>query len=71
MAAGNWGAPEAVPYLAALLQDPSPPVRGHAAWALGRIGTSGAHRALEDAAGREADTAVQEEIELAKKEAEK
>jgi epoxyqueuosine reductase len=34
---GNWGSPEAVPALAAALNDEEPLVRGHVAWALGRI----------------------------------
>ena len=46
VALGNWGAPEAVPVLAAALADQEPLVRGHAAWALGRIGTEGALQAL-------------------------
>lgn len=37
VAAGNWGAPDAIAPLADLLHDPNPLVRGHAAWALGRI----------------------------------
>ena len=37
VALGNWGAPEAVPALVAALGDEEPLVRGHAAWALGRI----------------------------------
>ena len=37
VALGNWGAPEAVPALVAALSDEEPLVRGHAAWALGRI----------------------------------
>lgn len=37
IAAGNWGSPEAIPALAALLDDASALVRGHAAWGLGRI----------------------------------
>jgi epoxyqueuosine reductase len=37
VALGNWGAPEAVPALAIALNDEEPLVRGHAAWALGRI----------------------------------
>lgn len=37
VALGNWGAPEAVPALAAALNDEEPLIRGHAAWALGRI----------------------------------
>ncbi|MEW5925901.1 MAG: tRNA epoxyqueuosine(34) reductase QueG [Gemmatimonadota bacterium] len=37
VALGNWGSPEAVPVLAESLSDAEPLVRGHAAWALGRI----------------------------------
>jgi epoxyqueuosine reductase len=37
VALGNWGSPEAVPALVAALADEEPLVRGHAAWALGRI----------------------------------
>jgi epoxyqueuosine reductase len=42
IAAGNWGAREGVPPLLRLVDDASPLVRGHAAWALGRIGGAGA-----------------------------
>jgi epoxyqueuosine reductase len=38
VALGNWGSAEAVPALACALDDEEPLVRGHAAWALGRIG---------------------------------
>jgi epoxyqueuosine reductase len=37
VALGNWGSPEAVRALVAALSDEEPLVRGHAAWALGRI----------------------------------
>jgi epoxyqueuosine reductase len=37
VALGNWGSPQAVPALAIALNDEEPLVRGHAAWALGRI----------------------------------
>jgi len=37
VALGNWGSPEAVPVLAEALNDEEPLIRGHAAWALGRI----------------------------------
>jgi len=44
---GNTGNPEAVPPLArSLAGDPSPLVRGHAAWALGRLGGRDAMAAL-------------------------
>ncbi|MGH7395249.1 MAG: HEAT repeat domain-containing protein, partial [Candidatus Methylomirabilales bacterium] len=42
-----------------------PLVRGHAAWALGQIGGPEAAAALEAAASRESDPAVQEEIRAA------
>ena len=42
VALGNWGAPEAVPVLASAIADPAPLVRGHAAWALGEIGSRAA-----------------------------
>jgi epoxyqueuosine reductase len=65
VAAGNWGSDEALAPLTALLNDGSPLVRGHAAWALGRIEGSGAHAALERARARESDDAVREEIAAA------
>ncbi len=37
VALGNWGSREAVPPLASALDDEEPLIRGHAAWALGRI----------------------------------
>jgi epoxyqueuosine reductase len=55
-----------VPALAeALRDDPSPLVRGHAAWALGRIGSPQARLALRSAAARETDPAVAEEVTAA------
>ena len=55
-----------VPALAeALRHDPSPLVRGHAAWALGRIGSPQARAALCAAARDEADAAVREEVAAA------
>src|ERR687884_495082 len=64
VAAGNLKLEKAVPVLVLTLrEDPSPLVRGHAAWALGEIG--GAEGALEEAAGTEMDTWCLEEIELA------
>jgi epoxyqueuosine reductase len=74
VALGNWGSPEAVPALVAALEDEEPLVRGHAAWALGRIGgrsaASGADSSEIGAAlGRrlagEADTWVRDELEKA------
>ena len=65
VALGNWGSPEAVPVLAAALADEEPLVRGHAAWALGRVGTSGAVQALRGRAEVEEDAWVREELSLA------
>ncbi|HEX2094839.1 MAG TPA: HEAT repeat domain-containing protein [Longimicrobiaceae bacterium] len=62
VALGNWGSPEAVPVLAVALNDKEPLVRGHAAWALGRIGTEGALQALRGRAKVEEDAGVREEI---------
>ncbi len=55
-----------VPALAeALHGDPSPLVRGHAAWALGRIASPRAYAELRSAAARETDPAVAEELSAA------
>ena len=62
---GNSENPEAVPPLAAALLDPEPLVRGHAAWALGRLGGAAASRALEAARARETDPGAAAEIEAA------
>jgi len=53
-----------VPALAHSLADPEPLVRQHAAWALGRLATPGARRALETRAQVEDDAAVLAEIEV-------
>ncbi|MFW6202003.1 MAG: tRNA epoxyqueuosine(34) reductase QueG, partial [Gemmatimonadota bacterium] len=65
VALGNWGSAEAVPVLVKALGDPEPLVRGHAAWALGRIGGDEARRALEARLGVEADAWGREEVEVA------
>ena len=65
VALGNWGAPEAVPALAVALNDEEPLVRGHAAWALGRIGIEGARQALRGRGEVEVDAWVREEISTA------
>ena len=65
VALGNWGAAGAVPVLLAALDDPAPLVRGHAAWALGRIGTPEAMHALEAHAERETDADVLAELAAA------
>ncbi|RME84056.1 MAG: hypothetical protein D6775_06560, partial [Caldilineae bacterium] len=65
VALGNWGDPVAVPALERALHDPEPLIRGHAAWALGQIGTPRAHRALEHTRHLEDDDYVRHEIERA------
>ena len=65
VALGNWGSPEAVPVLAQSLGDDEPLIRGHAAWALGRIRTAAALQALGARHDVEADAWVREEIGLA------
>ncbi|KAB2960097.1 MAG: tRNA epoxyqueuosine(34) reductase QueG [Candidatus Methylomirabilis oxygeniifera] len=62
VALGNLGSKESVPALAKLLSDPEPLIRGHAAWALGRIGTTEARTALDEACARETDPDVQAEM---------
>ena len=51
--------------LAEALREGEPVVRGHAAWALGRIGGEEARRVLEEALEREPDEGVRAEIEAA------
>jgi epoxyqueuosine reductase len=62
VAAGNWGDPVVVPLLGRLLHDEQPLVRGHAAWALGRIGTDVACTLLESARTIETENQVRAEI---------
>ncbi len=62
VAAGNSGDPGLIEALVPLLSDSEPLVRGHAAWALGRIGGSAALRALDAAERSERDPFVLEEI---------
>ena len=62
VALGNWGDPAAVLALARALHDVEPLVRGHAAWALHRIGTEDARHALADALEVETDAWVREEL---------
>ncbi len=65
VALGNWGSAEAVPALVAALDDEEPLVRGHAAWALERIGGDAARAALEGRGEVEEDGWVREEISAA------
>jgi epoxyqueuosine reductase len=63
--AGNSRDPVALPALESLLADGEPMVRGHAAWAIGRIGGEEARRALFHAAAAETDAWVSGEIQAA------
>ncbi|HKB46213.1 MAG TPA: HEAT repeat domain-containing protein, partial [Ktedonobacterales bacterium] len=65
VALGNIGNRTAVPALIGALQDHEPLVRGHAAWALGRLGGAQARDALLAARDRESDPTVQAEIACA------
>ncbi len=62
VALGNWGAAEAVPVLVRALADGEELVRGHAAWALGRVGTGEACESLLEMPRRETSRWVQQEI---------
>jgi epoxyqueuosine reductase len=64
VAAGNAGDTALVPALVNLLADAEPLIRGHAAWALGRIGGAEALRALDRATAVEPVPWVCEEIAL-------
>ena len=63
VALGNWESSEAVPVLVSALSDTEPLVRGHAAWALGEIGSSKSLAALEAALDTEIEPFVLEEVE--------
>jgi epoxyqueuosine reductase len=65
VALGNTGDPQAIPALTSALHDSEALVRGHAAWALGRIGGPQARQALEEALLAEADEEVRKEIRCA------
>ena len=63
VALGNVRDPAAVPALVEALRHEEPLVRGHAAWALGRIGGEDARRALEAALADEDDQDVRRELD--------
>ncbi len=62
VALGNWGDAAAVPALISGLNDADALVRGHSAWALGRIATSEARTALQERQNEEGDGWVKQEI---------
>jgi epoxyqueuosine reductase len=65
VALGNSGDPQAVPALIKALHDSEPLIRGHAAWALGRIANTEAMQALREAQETEEDAEVRKEIQAA------
>ncbi len=71
VALGNIGSVDAVPALMHALNDEEPLVRGHAAWALGRIGTPEAIAGLRGRLAIEEDAHVKVEIKEAISEADK
>jgi len=63
LALGNIGDSIAIPYLIKILQEENQPmVRGHTAWALGKIGSRKSRNALENALKIEDNENVKEEI---------
>ena len=62
VALGNSGDASAVPALINALHDAEPLIRGHAAWALGRLGGETARRALEESLNTEDDEDVRKEV---------
>jgi epoxyqueuosine reductase len=65
VALGNWGSPSATPTLARALEDSSAVVRGHAAWALGAVGSPDALSLLTTRMSIESDHEARREIESA------
>ena len=62
LAAANGAQVQLAPLVAVLLDDPSPIVRGHAAWALGRLLGSAGEAPLRQRLTREPDPAVRQEL---------
>jgi len=65
VALGNQRDPDNVPALIPALEDPEPLVRGHVAWALGKIGGARARAGLEKRRKAEEDEKIRQEIEEA------
>ena len=62
VALGNSGQEEAVEPLGSAMQDSDELIRGHAAWALGKIGGRQARQLLESSLAKETSPYVQEEM---------
>src|SRR5256885_3938974 len=65
IALGNVADRRSVPALSGALVDDDPLIRGHAAWAMGRLGGPAARQGLALALSREADPGGRDECELA------
>ena len=65
VALGNIGDAAAIPALGTALRDHEPLIRGHAAWALGRIGGDAARALLHEAGENEAEPSALTEIRCA------
>lgn len=65
VALGNWGDGSAIRLLEGVICDDEPLIRGHAAWALGRIGGPRALGILDSALEGETDDYVREEMRSA------
>jgi epoxyqueuosine reductase len=66
VALGNQGDPDSGPELVRALSSPHDIVRGHAAWALGKIGGKKSDAALEAALSGETDEEVKKEMRSAR-----
>jgi epoxyqueuosine reductase len=65
VALGNWGSPKGLPVLSEALADPDELIRAHAAWAVGRIGSTEAVDLLQRALAEERHPLVVTELEAA------
>lgn len=62
VAAGNWGDAAVLPQLVTLLSDAEPLIRGHSAWAIGRIGRADGLAAVQQRLMFESDRDVRDEM---------
>lgn len=65
VALGNIGDPAAIPALVEALADAEPLVRGHAAWALGRLNAESARSAIDSLAASDPEPSVRDEARYA------